>query len=340
MRKVVWKGADTFEMVDVNGPTAQALGARQLLLRVKAVGLCATDIHILDGHFPSVKPPRVLGHEIAGVVEAVGPEVRQLSPGTRVTCDSVVGCGRCHYCARGSRQFCVEGYELGFTRDGGCQEFLVLPEENAHPVDSQISMEEAAILDMEVYSALEKPGIRPGASVLIAGSGPAGLIAVQIARILGAGKVLLSGDSGQRLALGHELGAARAIDIRKEDLGEAVKQETHGLGVDLAMDCAGTAESFRQVVDSVTPGGIVVLYGIYPEPLRSASVLPLVLKDITVYGSCSDRVGWNEVINLAERGQLNLKRLITHTFPLSKAPEAYQIVRDRSHGFVKAVLQL
>jgi L-iditol 2-dehydrogenase len=340
MRKLVWKGADTFEMVEVNDPAAQALGAHELLLRVKTVGLCATDIHILEGQFPSVKPPLVLGHEIAGVVEAVGPGVGRLSPGARVTCDSVVGCGRCHYCARGSRQFCSEGYELGFTRDGGCQEFLVLPEENAHLVDSGISMEEAAILDMEVYRALKKPGIRSGETVLIVGPGPAGLIGVQIARILGAGKVLLSGDAVQRLALGLQLGADRIIDIRTEDLAEAIKQETHGLGVDLAMDCAGTADSLRQALQSVTPGGRVVLYGVYPEPLPSASVLPLVLKDITVYGSCSDRVGWNEVINLVEQGRLNLKRLITHRFRFSEAPRAYESLRRGADGLVKAVLEL
>ncbi|MGH9444830.1 MAG: zinc-dependent alcohol dehydrogenase, partial [Terriglobia bacterium] len=297
MKKLVWKGAGRFEMEEVKAPSAGALGPHELLLRVKAVGLCATDIHILNGRFPLVKPPRVLGHEIAGIVEAVGSGVRRLSPGARVTCDSVVGCGRCHFCARGSRQFCIEGYELGFTRDGGCQEFLVLPEENALPVGNHISMEEAAILDMEVYRALKKPGIRPRETVLIAGSGPAGLIAVQVARILGAGRVLLSGNAERRLALGLQLGADRTIDIRTENLGEVIREETHGVGVDLAMDCAGTSESFRQVLESVTPGGRVVLYGVYPDPLPNASVLLVVLKDITVYGSVSDRVGWSEVID-------------------------------------------
>lgn len=341
MKRSIWRGGGRIELEDIPGPQAgHSLGAREVLLRVRAVGICRSDIHIMDGRFPQVQPPRVLGHEISGTVEQVGAQVRRVGPGGRVTCDSVVGCGHCHFCRAGSRQFCASGYELGFTRDGGCQEWLVVPDDNVYPVGDGISMEEAAILDMEVYAALRKSGIQRGETVLIEGPGPAGLIACQVARILGAGRVLLSGDSDGRLEAGRYLGVDRAIHIYKESLVQCVREETGGRGADVVMDCAGTAESFRQALETVAPGGRVVLYGIYPDPLPQASVLPVILKDLIVYGSLSDRKYWDEVIALVERGDLNLKRLITHTFPIERAPEAYARVRDQDDGILKAVLQI
>ncbi len=340
MKRLVWQGHDRLVMEEVRSPQEErSLGASEVLLRVMAVGVCRTDIHIMDGRFPQVKPPRVLGHEIAGIVKRVGKEVRRAEPGWRVTCDSVVGCGRCYFCRAGSRQFCTTGYEMGFTHDGGCQEWLIVPEENVYPVGDTISMEEAAILDMEVYAALKKSEIRTGDVVLIEGPGPAGLVASQIARILRARRVLLSGDSERRLETGKLLGVDRAIHIRKEDLGKAVREETEGRGADLVMDCAGTAESFRQALETVAPGGKVVLYGIYPDPLPQASVLPVILKNLVVYGALSDRKYWDEVIALVEAGRLNLKRLITHIFPLDEAAEAYAYTRDGRDGVVKVVLQ-
>ncbi|MGH9450932.1 MAG: zinc-dependent alcohol dehydrogenase [Terriglobia bacterium] len=215
-----------------------------------------------------------------------------------------------------------------------------MPEENVHLVGDSISMQEAAILDMEVYAALRKPGIRPNDIVLIEGPGPAGLVASQVARILGARRVLLSGDSEFRLKAGESLGVDRTIHIHKENLIQVVREETQGRGADLVMDCAGTAESFRQALEAVAPGGKVVLYGIYPDPLPQVSILPMILKDLVVYGSVSDRKYWDEVIALVEHGRLNLKRLITHTFPIEEAPKAYDYARDQKDGALKIVLQL
>ena len=157
--------------------------------------------------------------------------------------------------------------------DGGCQGFLVMPEENVHPIGDLVSMEEAAILDTEVLAALRKPGAIEGASVLIIGSGPAGLVATQLAKNLGAEKVILSGDTEKRPELGRHLGADRIVDIQKEDLDRVIKHETLGRGVDLAMDCADTSESFAQALESAAPGAWVVLCGVYPDPLPEARVL-------------------------------------------------------------------
>jgi len=340
MTRVTWLGGSDFQIDEAPDPEGVVLAPDEVLLRVKAVGICKTDLHIMEGRLPQVTAPRILGHEISGIVERVGSGVHVVKPGSRVTCDSVVACGQCDFCRRGSRQFCRSGYEFGFGRDGGCQRFLVMPEENVHPVGDVVSMEEAAILDMEVLAALRKPGTIDGNTVLIIGSGPAGLVATQVAKILGAEKVILSGDTGKRLELGRHLGADRIVDIRTEDLGSVIKHETLGQGVDVAMDCAGTSESFAQALESAAPGSRVVLYGVYPDPLPEARVLRIVLKNLFVYGSVCDRVGWEDVIAWVEQGRLNLKDLITHTFPLEEAPHAYEVVRQGSPELVKAVLKV
>lgn len=339
MKRVRWLGGSTFQVDETSDPDGLVLAAREVLIRVRAVGVCKTDIHIMQGRLLDVTPPRILGHEIAGTVERVGSEVARVQPGRRVTCDSVVGCGHCHFCRRGSRQFCESGYEFGFGRDGGCQEFLVMPEENVHSIPDSISFEEAAILDMEVLAALRRAGSIQGDALLIIGSGPAGLVATQLAKVLGAGRIILSGK-GQRLQLGRSLGADRIVDIRTEDLCAAIQQETQGRGIDVAVDCAGTSQSFLQALDATTPGGRVVLYGVYPDPLPDARVLKIVLKNLSVYGTVCDRVGWDDVIAWVGQGLLNLKKLITHRFPLQEAPRAYELVRQGSDEVVKAVLQV
>lgn len=184
----------------------------------------------MDGHLPAAHPPLVLGHEIAGTVVAVGTRVERVHIGDRVTIDQVVGCGECIFCRRGSRQFCTTGYELGMTADGGCQGFIVVPQKNVFSVPATISDEAAAILDMEVWAAVSKCGVGRGEAVLVLGPGPAGLIACQIAKVFGAGRVILAGPNSMRMKKAQELGFADAyVFSDEEDVASRVLQMTCGL---------------------------------------------------------------------------------------------------------------
>lgn len=314
---------------------------RDFLLRVRAVGICGTDIHILRDDLPRVRPPLVLGHEISGEVCAVGENVSRLKLGDRVTIDSVVGCGICYFCQKGSRQFCEKGFEFGISHDGGCQDFLVVPEENAFPISGGISFEEGAILDMEVYAALKRCGVGDGDIGLVVGDGPAGLITCQLLRSMGAGKVLLSGQSASRMRKARELGLAdRIIDSRREDVRRAVREETQDVGVQISIDCAGTPGSARVVLDVVTVGGTVLLYAVYSQALDNFDLNQIVLKDLKVFGALSDRHGWESVIELVETGRLQLNSLITHRFQLEEARLAFDSVKNGRDDLVKAVFVL
>jgi L-iditol 2-dehydrogenase len=339
LRKLIWEGGTHFRY----GPTAvpEQLTDGNVLVRPTAVGICGTDVHIIEGRFQAARPPLVLGHEIAGVVIAIGSGVHRVKAGDRVTIDQVIGCGICFFCQRGSRQFCTVGFELGITADGGCQDALVVPQENVFVIPSSISDEAAAILDMEVWAAVSKCGVNPRETVIVFGPGPAGMIACQVARILGAGRVILVGPDGARIRHAQRLCLADAYVLTdREKVSARIMAETSGTGANVAIDCAGASDALTNALDSVMPGGRIVTYGVHTSPFESFDVNRIVLRDLVVFGALSDRHGWEKVIELVSKGELLLDPLITHRFPFEDAPAAYDLVSRGSDGLIKAVIML
>lgn len=338
MKKVLWKGTQQLEFVDDGTGPPPLSKPDDVRIRVTASGVCGTDVHIVEGRVRFVEPPLVLGHEVAGVVDECGPDVRKFLPGDRVKCDSVIGCGCCAWCENGATQFCPNGSEVGMTRDGGWAEWLVVPERNLHPLPDSITDEVAAILDVEVFGALRKPGVNPGDSVVVLGPGPGGLIAVQLARLMDAGTIILCGTRAERLQLGKKLGADHVIDVTKEDPVAAVQSLTGGRGADLAFEATGSEKAALQLLEILRPQGRGVLYGVHGRPIRELPIDRIVLKDLVIYGALSNRTGWEELIGLVADGKLDLASLITHTFPLSQAAEGVACTRERREGAIKAVL--
>ena len=337
LKKLVWEGGNRFQYVPAAAP--EHLSGNSVLVRPTAVGICGTDVHIIEGQFATAQPPLVLGHEIAGVVVSTGSGVDRVKAGDRVTIDQVIGCGTCFFCRRGSRQFCTTGFELGITADGGCQEALVVPQENVFAIPPNISNEVAAILDMEVWGAISKCGVNPGDTVVVFGPGPAGMVACQVARILGAGRVILAGPDGERIRYAQKLGLADAfILVDRENVSDRILGETGGLGANIAIECAGAADAMSNALDAVIPGGRIVTFGVHTRPFESFDVNRIVLRDLVVFGALSDRRGWETMIELVSSGKLSLEPLITHRFPFAEAPAAYDLVRRGSNGLVKAVI--
>ena len=333
LRKLVWLGNDTFkiEQLSERPPAPQE---DEVLLKVRSVGICGTDIHILKGALSTARPPMVLGHEIAGEIAGAGKNVRHVREGDRVTVDAVVGCGYCELCRRSRIQFCAKGFEFGISRDGGCQDYLILPKENVYPIPSTMSFEEAAMLDMEVYNAVRKCGIDSGDSVLVLGAGPIGVIACQVARILGATKITLADILQSRLRLAEALGIADVYATEPSSLESSDPDERF----DVIIDCAGTADSVKSALKLAPPCGRILLYGVYEHLVDQIDLNAIVLKDLVLFGSQSDRNGWEEVIDLVSSGALNLKGLITHRFVLEDGPKGYDLVHRRDPAALKTIL--
>ena len=340
MRKVTWGGTGKVEFSQDGAGRPEVRNSRDVRIRVTAAGVCGTDVHIIQGKVRFVDPPLVLGHEFAGVVEECGAGVTRVRPGDRVKCDSVCGCGECSWCADGATQFCPSGSEFGITRDGGWAEWLVVPERNLHILPGAITDEVAAIMDVEVFGSLRKPGIFPGETVAVFGPGPAGLIAIQVARAMGAGVVILCGTRRERLEAGKELGADHVINVSERDPVEAIREMTNGRGADLVFEGAGNRKAVLDGIEAVRAQGKLVLYGVHGAPVPEVPLDRIVLKDIVVYGALTNRTGWEELMRMVAQKKLDLARLITHTYPLEAASEAYAASSDRRSGCLKAVLRI
>jgi threonine dehydrogenase-like Zn-dependent dehydrogenase len=338
MRKAIWQGNGRVSFVQDGDSRAPLGDPHEVRIRVTAAGVCGTDVHIIQGKLKFVEPPLVLGHEFAGVVEQCGPAVTTVKPGQRVKCDSVCGCGACVWCRRGATQFCAAGSEFGITRDGGWAEWVVAPERNLHVLPDSVPDDVAAIMDVEVFGSLRKPGVCSGDTVAVFGPGPAGLIALQAARAFGAGRVIVCGTRPERLQAAKDLGADRVIDINCQDAVQAIREMTNGDGADLVFDAAGTRKSVVDGIEAVRPQGKLVLYGVHGAPIQDFPIDRIVLKDIVVYGALTDRTGWEDLIATVAENRINLSRLITHRFPLEAVEDAYAASSDRSSGCLKAVL--
>lgn len=338
MRQVIWLGPGRLVFSADGRGRPEPSSPVEVVVRVTAAGICATDLHLIEGRLSIASPPLVLGHEIAGVIEACGSAVRRFRPGERVKCDSVIGCGACVWCRRGAAQFCPSGSELGITRPGGWAEWVVVPERNLYRLPEEIPDEVAAVMDVEVPRALAKAGIAAGEKVAIFGPGPSGLLAVQLARLAGAEPVILCGTRPERLALGKRLGAHYTVEVNQVPAAERVRELTGGAGADVGFDAAGTTRAVRDLLDALRPQGRAVLYGLHGAPMKEFPIDVVVLKDLVVYGALPDRTGWEELIALVASGRLDLASLITHRFPLESAAEAVRLLSAREDGVVKAVL--
>ncbi len=248
----------SFELARRAVPTA---GPHEVLLKVEASGLCSTDLHILEGRMDLGVLPRVPGHETAGVVAEIGAGVDSWEPGEHAVVAVDTVCGRCRHCLTGQPQRCVERVRIGFERDGGHADYVVVPERNLVRLPVSVGFEEAAILPDAVacmyHALLARGGLHAGERVLILGAGGIGIHGVQIAKYAGA-EVIATSRNTARLEAVQRYGGI-PIDPTREELTVKVNELTRGEGVDLVADCVGTIESIRSALDVVRPGGKVLV---------------------------------------------------------------------------------
>ncbi len=315
-------------------------GWGEALVRVHAVGICATDLHLLDGSQRFDRIPQVLGHEIAGVVESVGAGVSSDWMGSRVIVDPVIGCGMCPYCHAGRKLLCKAGGELGTTGgDGGYAEYVTVPAANLYRWPEPLSFEEGAIMEPLncTWGAFLKAQAQPGESVLIFGSGPAGLLFLALARTAGCTPVFMIGRGEVRLSLAKRFGAAETWVYRDTDLKEKVRQATEGKGPDIVVEASGANVAVQQAFEWVRPGGRVVLYGVSDAGQPNILSDRIVQKDLQVVAGIGSPLLWDRGVQLAAGGLIDFRSLVTHRFPLEKAQEALSTARDGDRA-IKVVL--
>ena len=310
------------------------VGPNDVLVRVKAAGVCHSDAHYRAGVSPVHPLPLTLGHEIAGVIEQVGSEVTNVKVGDRVCLHYMVTCGDCLYCTRGSEQFCTSGQMLGKDRDGGYAETISLPARNAFPLPDEIPFEHGAIMmcsSATSFHALRKGRLGPGESVAVFGVGGLGMSAVQLARAFGALDVYAVDINPHKLKMAEGFGAI-PVNAAEADPVAEIKRLTGGRGVDVALELIGLPLTMRQAVASLAVFGRAVMVGLTDQTIEVAPYGDLILREAEVLGS-SDHLAQElpPLIELARRGTLDLSGVVTDTLPLDA--DAINETMDRLERF-------
>jgi len=316
----------------------------ELLIRVAACGICGSDVHGYDGSSGRRIPPIVMGHEAAGTVEAVGPDVRGFAYGDRVTFDSTVYCGVCNFCREGMVNLCnnrqVIGVSCGeYRRAGAFAEFLTVPARIAYHLPDGLSFEEAAMLEA-VSVALHGVAVSEmagGESVLVIGAGMIGLLLLQAARVAGSSRVYVADVDETRLKLAQELGADHVIHGSGGTLVEETLRLTDGSGVDLVLEAVGREETIAAGIDCVRKGGTVTLVGNI-SPQIALPLQKVVSRQIRLQGSCASAGEYPQAMDLIAKGKIKVAPLITAVAPLSDGPAWFNRLHAREPNLMKVVL--
>jgi L-gulonate 5-dehydrogenase len=323
--------------IEVGEVPAAEPHADEALLRVEAVGVCGTDLHIYDGSYPT-SLPLVQGHEISGIVEHLpatydGP----LSVGDRVAVEPVTSCGTCVACRRGRRNTCRAMNAVGVHRPGGFQERVAVPTQNIHDA-AGLPPEVAALCETMSVSlrAITRPAVTAEDSVLVLGAGPVGLAAVIAARDVGA-DVMVVDLHPARLDVARELGAAHGVQ-GLGDLESRVADWTSGDGAAVVIEASGAAVVAEKAFDVVATAGRISMVGV-SEQRMSLPVKTIQAKELDVYGSRAT-LDFAGAVALAARRQDAVRRLVSHRFPLEQAGAALELAHDRPQDVVKTLIEV
>ena len=327
MKAAVLTGPRTFRLETVRNPTA---GAGEVLVRVRAAGICGTDYRIWTGERP-VRYPMILGHEFIGDVVAVGPGVTRVTPGERVAVEPNWGCGTCDLCREGSGNLCLARTAVGIDRDGGFAELALLPEQACWPAPAGLASDVLLFAEplAVVTRAVGRATPRPGETAAVVGSGTLGLLALQLLRARGC-RVLVVGRTDRRLGLARELGADSTVVGAGEAVADAARRFAGRDGVDLVIETAGTAEAVELSVGQVgfvRPGGRVILTGL-PHELARVEFFWVVRREVDIRGSMIYREEFGEAVSLLATSQIRVQPLLTHRFGLMEIDAALAAHRD------------
>ncbi len=298
------------------------VGDGDVLVQVRAAGICHSDAHYRAGRSPVSPLPLTLGHEVAGVVEAVGGQVLDFKSGERVCLHYLLTCGQCRYCYQGSEQFCASGKMIGKYADGGYAEYIVVPARSVFHLPEEISFEAGAVMmcsSATALHALRVAGLKAGERVALFGMGGLGFSALQLAQALGAREVYAVDVQPAKLELAQRMGAI-AVNATQGDPVRVIREMTNGGGVDVAVELIGLPVTIRQAVQSLGIFGRAAIAGIADQAVEIATYTELLGKQASIIG-VADHLGSEilELLEYARSGRLDVEPLINRRIPLQAA---------------------
>lgn len=331
MKALLLTQYNEMEVTDVDEPE---VGPDDVLVQVEACGICGSDIHGYDGSTGRRIPPLVMGHEAAGIVIASGQNVTDMPEGTRVTFDSMVSCGVCHFCRKGNSNLCDNRMVLGvscgeYRRHGAFAERISVPRRIVYRLPESLPFEHAALVEA-VSVAVHAVNVTPvqlGDTAVIVGAGMIGLLTLQAARAAGATQIIAVDLNDKRLAVAKELGADVTLRGDQCDVPAEIARLTEGRGADVALEVVGATPTIKTAIESVRKGGSVTLVG-NVAPTIELPLQSVVTREIRLQGTCGCNGEYPECIDLINRGIINVAPLITAKIALADGPAWF----DRLHA--------
>ncbi|MDK1342927.1 zinc-dependent alcohol dehydrogenase family protein [Streptomyces sp. 378] len=315
------------------------------IVRVDAVTICGTDLHILKGDVPEVPPGTVLGHEAVGEIVETGSDVRTVRPGDRVLVSCITACGRCRFCRDGAYGQCRGGggWILGHLIDGTQAEYVRVPHADlsVHPLPGALESNDAVLFADIFPTAYEvgviNGGVRPGDTVVVVGAGPIGLAAILTARLYSPERIIAVDLADSRLEAARRFGADAVAPVRDQP-EQLVADLTGGIGADAAIEAVGVPESFEMCTRMVRPGGRVANVGVHGKP-ATLHLEDLWIKNVTITTGLVDTSSTPTLLRMAAAGRVSTSGLVTHTFVLDQMEEAYEVFAHAADtGALKVVL--
>jgi L-iditol 2-dehydrogenase len=350
MQALVLTKYECLELREVPEPSP---GPEDVLVAVRACGICGSDVHGMDGSTGRRRPPIIMGHEAAGVVvrtgastaAAPGPGTAPWKPGDRVAIDSTISCGRCGPCRSGRINLCDRRQVLGvsceeYRRDGAFAQLVAVPGNVLVRLPEGVDFRRAAMVEplSVALHAVRRVQVDLNDSALVVGTGMIGLLVVQALRAAGCGRILAADVDPFRLELAHKLGADETIRADSLDLPAEVLRRTSGRGTDVAVDAVGIAPTVAAAVASVRKGGRVALVGNL-APQVELALQAVVTRELTLYGSCASSGEYAACLDLMARGAVHVDPLLSAAAPLAEGPAWFRRLRQKEPGLLKVVLE-
>ncbi len=322
-----------------------AIGPDDVLVRVRACGICGSDVHGFDGSTGRRRPPLIMGHEASGEIAEAGSAVTRWKAGDRVTMDSTIYCGGCWHCLRGEFNLCDQRRVLGvscedYRRDGAFAEYVAVPERILYRLPDSLSFEHSAVAEAVSVGvhAVRNARLEPGSSVAVVGSGMIGLLVIQVLKTAGCSQIIAIDVDDARLQLARRLGATAVVNPGSLSPAAAIRQMTGGRGADAAFEVVGLSSTLGSALECIRKGGRVILVGNLDAtvefPLQS-----VVTREITLIGSCASSGEYPESLDLIATGTVDVAAFISATPSLDEGPAWFDRLHAGEKGLMKVLLK-
>jgi len=336
MKALLVKEPMNLSFIEVEKPSIK--NTKDVLIKLKAAGICGSDVHIYHGTNPLATYPRVMGHEMVGIIEEIGEDVKDFEIGDHVIINQVINCGDCFPCSQNRPNVCFDLKVRGVHIDGGYQEFIIVPDNDIYRIPKELPFHEAVMIEPTsiAYQGVSRADVKKGDIVFILGAGALGKSIIKVLSSLET-TIIVADIIEERLEEAKELGAHHVLNSKRNDLIECVKELSGGHGPTVSIDAAGILGSLDLLTQLTCNAGRVITMG-FSKEFSQVAQLNITSKELDIRGSRLQNNKFIEVIEDYQKERLNFKDLVSHIIPFKEAKTAFQMIDSNDTSIKKIVL--